>query len=367
MPQQPFTLNYVPALDGLRGFAVLIVMYFHADARNLSGGFIGVDLFFVLSGFLITALLLQEYDRRGSVNLKHFYLRRALRLGPALLLMLAVFCLGSLLFLEWEQARRHLGEALVALFYMANWARAFDFYPTDFLGHTWSLSIEEQFYLLWPLTLLLAIRFTHNRRQLAFAALALALLSWGLRSWYTWGDVSLMRTYNGLDSRLDMLMLGCTLGILTASGLLAERTGRWLARWRWPVALLVVLGLLALVIRADWTHPQMYYWGFTTTALLTLLLILDVTSNPRSLLARLLTLRWLVWTGTISYGLYLWHFPIYRTLVTAGVTGPTMIVLGTLATFIVATASYYAMERPLLRLKQRFGGHGRTDQADHSG
>ena len=150
--------SYVPALDGLRGLAVLLVVLFHAAAPPFQGGFVGVDMFFVLSGYLITNLLLQEYQQQGRIDFGRFYLRRFLRLMPALLFMTATFALVASWQLEGEPLRQALGEIPWAVSYLANWARAWDLIPMFYLVHTWSLAIEEQFYLLWPVVLLWTAR-----------------------------------------------------------------------------------------------------------------------------------------------------------------------------------------------------------------
>ena len=154
-------LGYVPALNGMRGLAVLGVMLTHAISGNryFNGGFIGVDIFFVLSGFLITYLLVREYDcNNQQISVLNFYARRVLRLGPALLAMLLVFVGGGWIFFDLQRATSNSIDALITLFYAANWARAFDIHAPRLFGHAWSLSIEEQFYLLWPIMLIALLR-----------------------------------------------------------------------------------------------------------------------------------------------------------------------------------------------------------------
>ena len=142
MPQDKLFLGYNPGLDGLRGTAILSVMAYHAQTPFFRGGFIGVDIFFVLSGFLISSLLVSEFDRCNAVSLKNFYMRRLLRLAPALIGLLVIFCVASSLFLSAQKANSNYIDSLIALAYLSNWARALSIHPPDFLGHTWSLSIE---------------------------------------------------------------------------------------------------------------------------------------------------------------------------------------------------------------------------------
>jgi len=355
MTQDLSKLGYIPELDGLRGAAILGVMIFHSGASFFKGGFIGVDIFFVLSGFLITTLLIQEFDASGSVSLKNFYMRRVLRLGPALVAFLIVFCLVSFAVLSQENAQRNYVDAIISLAYLTNWARAFSIHPPDFLGHTWSLSIEEQFYIVWPIILLTMLRVSKKRHHVVVVAVAIALLSWIFRVYLSMNAAPPERLYNGLDTRADTLMVGCTLGILLSSGLVSEKAKKILQKLLVVIAPFSVAFLLAFSMFSDSSDPQRYYyWGFIVVALLTAALILDVLMNSQSIVKKFLAMRWLVWVGSISYGLYLWHYPIYRTMSALGFHDLDIITIGSLVTFIVAALSYYLMERPLLKLKKRF-------------
>ena len=356
MESSTFRLGHRPPLDGLRGFAVLCVMVFHAHTGFLEGGGLGVEIFFTLSGFLITTLLCDELDRYGDVSLKNFYARRALRLAPALILLVFVYAVWSCLALDGGKARQNLLEAGIALTYMSNWARAFWWNAPDLLGHTWSLSIEEQFYLVWPLVLLLASRFTSNRRTLAWLALGLAALS------LTWRNVLLEqqrspeRLFNGLDTRADALMVGCALA-LWLSG---QRVDALRRRWAGPLS---VLGPLAFVFIAavmlvsgkeEWRQPYMYRWGFAAVELSAVVLMAHLLLNERAGLARLFSLGALRWFGGISYGLYLWHYPVYRMMRAHGVAPLTLLVAGSAVTIAIALVSYHGLEQPVLKLKKFF-------------
>lgn len=349
-----FKINYISELDGLRGAAILAVMIFHAGAPFLRGGFIGVDVFFVLSGFLITSLLISEFDRYGSVSLKNFYIRRALRLAPALISLLIVFCLASFAVLDEEKANSNYKDALISLAYLSNWARAFSMHPPDFLGHTWSLSIEEQFYIVWPIILLMLLRASEKRHHVVAIAAAIALLSWAFRIYLSINATPPERLYNGLDTRADALMVGCTLGVMLSSGLVSENAKNMLQKLLVVIAPLSVACLIAFSTLVHWRDPNMYYFGFFIVEILTAVLVLDILMNPQSIIRKLLAMRWLVWVGSISYGLYLWHYPIYRTMSALGFHGLTIISVGSFITFIVATLSYYVMEKPILTFKKHF-------------
>lgn len=352
-----FKLGHRPQLDGLRAIAVLLVMCDHSGVALFRGGLIGVDIFFVLSGFLITTLLVQEFDRHHKIDLKSFYVRRLLRLGPALLLLLALFSIGCLFLFPKERMQYNLLDTLISLFYLSNWARAFEVHPPDYLGHTWSLSIEEQFYMLWPLTAYFLLRHVDSRRRMVMIALAIAAGSAGLRCFMDFNGVSINRMYNGLDCRVDGLMLGAAMGIAFSSGLVTERIKERFTAFS-PVLLPCAVALLAgVVFFADVQDRRLYSIGFLAVALAVLVLLFEVLLRPEGLIGRVLATRWLAWVGSISYGLYLWHYPIVRAL-----TAPKLprldpwVVLGVMAvlSFGVAIASYYLVEVRFLRLKGRF-------------
>ena len=347
--------SYVPALDGLRGLAVLLVVLFHAAAPPFQGGFVGVDMFFVLSGYLITNLLLQEYQQQGRIDFGRFYLRRFLRLMPALLFMTATFALVASWQLEGEPLRQALGEIPWAVSYLANWARAWDLIPMFYLVHTWSLAIEEQFYLLWPVVLLWTARKGGAGWTLGLA-LVLALASWAWRIVLTLDGAAVTRLYNGLDTRADALMWGCALSAWIRHGL-AWRNMRWLG-------LLSVGALLTLLLCAcllDLLSQSLYLGAGTGAAWLTAILILDLAKNPASLLRRIFECKPLVLLGVLSYGVYLWHYTVYMFLFRQGVDWTCIRTWGTAAALLLAFISWRWVERPCLQLKAKWGGStGRT-------
>ncbi|MFZ1324430.1 MAG: acyltransferase [Candidatus Contendobacter sp.] len=354
MFRSSFSLGYSPPLDGLRGIAILSVMLFHTDAPFLKGGFLGVDLFFVLSGFLITSLLVAEFDTYGTISLKDFYIRRILRLIPALMLLLLVFCLLSFLLLTSEKANRNYVDALISLAYVSNWARAFSMHPPDYLGHTWSLSIEEQFYILWPIVLLCLLRVSTRRFYIVLFAIATAIISWILRVSFLESGATLERLYNGLDTRADALMAGCAVGTALMSGLLTSKKPRK-NLVLFNLTALVSFGVLcAFLIFGDWRATFLYQFGFIIIELLAVILIIDVLTNPKSIIRKFLEIKELVWVGSISYGLYLWHYPIFRIMFELNYGWSIVLIIGFPVTFAVAVASYFLMEKPILKLKKGF-------------
>jgi peptidoglycan/LPS O-acetylase OafA/YrhL len=345
---EPFTLGHRPALDGLRGLAISLVVLFHIPMLPFGGGFLGVDLFFVLSGFLITSLLLVEWQETSGISLKAFYARRALRLLPALVAVLVAAVLASALIDAPREASAMRRSALITVFYSANWFKAFGAYPRDELSHTWSLSVEEQFYLLWPLVLTLLLK---NRSRILTGVLLVAgiVASAGVRAWLWSSTGSWERVYFGSDTHAD--------------GLLCGALAAWILSWRGvpkgPLlnALAVpVLLLTGLVVCVSWPADAFILQG----GLLALnvgfaLLVLTLVSSPWGWFRRLLEVAPLVWLGKISYGVYLWHVVVFWLLGRAGWgLGYWHWPAAAAGTIGVSALSFYALERPILRLKRRF-------------
>ncbi len=356
-----FHLGYRRWLDGLRGVAVLLVLASHL--KLLPGGFLGVDLFFVLSGFLITSLLVEEWQRVGSISLKRFYARRALRLLPAFgTLLVGLYVLT--LVLRPTQVAAFRAEAAVAACYVANWP-ALHQTPMPMLGHTWSLSVEEQFYLLWPLLLygMLRLRFTPRAITLALGAgiLASSVHRCVLFSFHPPRGPELWpftaRLYMGLDTRADALLIGCLLGMLAACNLLPKSPKIW--RNLGPAAIVAACALGCFVARSSLDHFQLYYGYFTLLALLFAVILLRLLSAPCRLASSVLESSTLVGIGRISYGLYLYHIPIIEWLEPSrlGWTAPVCTLQVAALSFAVAIVSYLAIERPCLRLKSRLRTH----------
>ena len=344
-------LQQQPALDAVRGISVFLVFLFHAGVSGFSGAFIGVDIFFVLSGFLITLLLLQEYQAKGSIGIRKFYMRRVLRLMPGLVMMLLVFI--ALVYLRFDDQavrQRQTRDALLALLYVANWVRAFDINPLNMLGHTWSLASEEQFYLLWPLLMRLLLPLSGLVRSIIIASLF--FLSWGWRLVLLSGGASWNRLYNGLDCRVDMLLAGCLLASLWNAGYL-DFWGRSRLLSLISVAG-ATIGLAIMSTSVDWQKPPLYIWQYALVALTASIVILEVIAAPGGLFSRFLNRRWLVWPGKVSYGIYLWHYPVILLLAGTCLDAPLQAPAAAMLTLLFAALSWYGVERPFLRLKARF-------------
>ena len=313
------SLAYLPALDGVRAIAVLLVLAYHARAPFAPGGFIGVDLFFVLSGFLITRLLLVEQAREGRINILRFYLRRLRRLYPALLLMLAAYLLvAPHVWPELDHAR----DALLAGSYVANWSIIAIQAPVV-LSHTWSLAVEEQFYLLWPV---LIAWLPHRHRARALVLLFLAATLWrigvGLAGAPGW------TVYMRFDTRLSGMVLGACIAALPFAAARPER-------WFWGG----LLAIAAITAWARWLDPGYLRFGISLAELAAATLIVGALQHPGWLAHPAMA-----WIGRLSYGMYLWHYPLMRAVRDDWHWATTFVVCTTLSV-LLAWWSHVTIER----------------------
>ncbi len=335
------SITYQPALDGLRAVAVAMVVVFHANTNLLPGGWIGVDVFFVLSGYLITSTLGREQDRSGKISLPRFYMRRTLRLLPAFWCLLAFVMLTPL----FRVPKQDIASAvLFAGTYMINWARAFHTLPEDLLGHTWSLAVEEQFYLVWPALFILIRRRTPIRW---IAAGIVAVLAWRVSLYLT--GANFYRAYLGFDTRADALLLGCLLAFLPSTSRLAA----WASK-SWPVPLAAIAFIALRCYACGWFVQTI---GFTVTALLAAWLIIGIRTQDR--LREVLSKPALVYTGKISYGIYLWHWPLM--LLLREPFGMVGVVAAAALSYALASVSYETIERQCLSIRvwpERLSGAG---------
>jgi peptidoglycan/LPS O-acetylase OafA/YrhL len=343
-------MHYYPQINGLRALAVVPVLIFHCWADIGFHGGIGVDLFFVISGFLITRILLTEFDRTDAISIRDFYTRRFYRILPALV----VLCLAvSLFIVALTLLAPELGgyykfaTVVAALTSTMNWARAFEFTEGGLLGHTWSLSVEEQFYLVWPLALGWALRRGTSRRTLLQAVVAAAVAVFLWRSWLVAQGASMPRIYYGTDTRIDTILVGCAIAL---SNLKSADT--WLGRL-WFVPLAGFAG--AIVLGAD-AYPQLFQLHDAIVVLSCAWLVVLARDGAAPL--RLLESRPATWIGKRSYSLYLWHYPPIVGLALLGCEGPVWGAAVFVASFGLADASYRFVERPFLARKAKSQAHG---------
>lgn len=336
----------IEGLDGLRAIAVLGVIVTHVNDAWLPGGQLGVDLFFALSGYLITHLLLEEHRRFGAVSLRAFYLRRFLRLTPALV----VFALITTALSLWLGDPHAWGALAATLTYTMNFAMAFEVFGRgSYLGHAWSLAVEEQFYLLWPLLLTIVLA----RRPTVLLPLTLMLIALGLALTFAFQKMGMdiWRLYFLPTTRIAPLLVGATGAIVHQRGLPA-----WPAR----MATQPVLAAGALALMGAWmfhnTWMDRWTWraGLAVFASLAVFVIVHVTEAPRSPVARALSAPPLVWIGRRSYGIYLWHSPVLWMLAVRVSDLWIQLAITLVVTAAVAEMSWRWIERPALRWKARF-------------
>src|SRR6266508_969143 len=353
-PARASRIAYQPALDGLRAMAILTIMLYHGEVSWPRGGYLSVDLFFVLSGYLITTLLLAEWEARATIDLKRFWSGRARRLLPALFLMLGGIAAYAALLAPATGLARMRGDALATLLYVANWRFAFthlsyfeQFGDSSPLTHMWTLGIEEQYYLLWPLLLIAGLRLARGRLRplLVGTLLALCASALTMAALYRPG-VDPSRLYYGTDTRAQALLFGGALAVV-----LAMWDHRPLPRALVQVAAVVGFGgFLAMLLLIPDTVRWMYLGGFTMAAAACGLTVM-VAAQPGGWVRRIFSPPPLPAIGRISYGLYLWHWPLFVAISPERVHlhGAWLLALRMAATFVAAILSYRLVELPIRR------------------
>ncbi|MFZ0668027.1 MAG: acyltransferase, partial [Acidimicrobiales bacterium] len=350
------------ALDGIRAFAVTAVILFHAGITAVSGGLLGVDVFFVLSGFLITSLLCTEHGRSGSIRLGRFWAARARRLLPGLFVLLIGIAVFAWIFRQTLDLSSIRGDAIATLLYVANWHFILSgqsyfeqaLAPSPLL-HMWSLAVEEQYYLVWPLVAVFVLS-KKGPRGLALVASIGAALSALLMAVMFLEGFSTDRLYYGTDTRAQALLVGSALGALASQrewrvipqGWAENRTGRVSGTLMW------VTGAAALIWfwhDLNGQNPFLYEGGFLLVALASGAVITNVTSWRSSVLSKFLSLGSITYIGRISYGLYLYHWPLFLAIDHAhtGMSGATLLAVRLAATLAAAVVSFHLIEQPIRR------------------
>ena len=356
--------KYLPSIDSLRALAVLAVIIYHVDVNYLPGGFLGVDLFFVLSGYLISSLIIKEYKKTGSVNLYNFYIRRARRLLPAVYFMITVGLVVMVLFNEVLLRKSHL-DAIFGYLYSSNWW--YIFHKLDYFDsfgaqspfkHLWSLAIEEQFYMIFPLLFLLVNRKKKSKdgtyklnKNFLYVVLGLIIVS--LIAHIILFDINnISRIYFGTDTRAFSLLVGVVGAILYPMERLHAKVTLQQNMIYSVVSLMSIATLITVMIYTSEYNTWLYRGGFLLVAVLGLIVIIS-SGKQHTLMSRLLSFKPVVFIGKISYSLYLWHFLVLvLTTPVSEIGNPNIyfVILRVILTFVVAIVSYVFVETPIRKL-----------------
>jgi peptidoglycan/LPS O-acetylase OafA/YrhL len=351
--------RYMPGLDGLRALAVLSVIAYHLNFPWATGGFLGVTVFFVLSGYLITDLLVAEWSVNKKIDLKNFWIRRAKRLLPGMFtLLLVVFAFVSLfqtsLLADLKQ------DTISALFYYSNWWYIFhdlsyfeSFGPPPLLNHFWSLAVEEQFYIIWPILILLVLRFLKHKSLLFLLTIIGAAISIILMAYLFHPGLDPSRVYYGTDTRAFSLLIGAALAMVWPSRKLTNKIKTPDRIFLDSIGLTGLTIFLIMIWKTNQYESFLYEGGMFLISISTAMLIAAI-AHPASLIGRFLSMRPLKWIGLRSYGIYLWHFPVIVLLspkINTGDLSFVRTVLQLLIIFMFAALSYRFIEDPIRKGK----------------
>ena len=356
--------RYLPSIDSLRALAVLAVIIYHIDVNYLPGGFLGVDLFFVLSGYLISSLIIKEYKKTGTLNLYNFYMRRARRLLPAVYFMITVCLVFMVLFNGVLLRKSHL-DAVFGYIYSSNWW--YIFHKLDYFDsfgaqspfkHLWSLAIEEQFYMFFPLIFLIFNRQKKEEGQSSslnknFLYIVLGLILISLVTHILLFDINnINRIYFGTDTRAFSLLVGVVGALVYPMDKLSSPTNAKESVLYSVVSLTSISTLIAIMFYTSEYNTWLYRGGFLLVAVLGLIIIIS-SGKQHTFISKALSFRPIVFIGKISYSLYLWHFPIIvLTTPVSEIGNPNLfyVTLRIILTFIAATLSYLFVETPIRKL-----------------
>ncbi|EIM5188957.1 acetyltransferase [Staphylococcus pseudintermedius] len=351
--RKPINPRYMPGLDGVRAVAVIAIIIYHLNPQWLSGGFLGVDTFFVISGYLITSLLLTEYHNTGKIKLMSFWLRRVKRLIPAVLFLVMGVIVLSLIFMPTE-IQKVRADSIAAIFYVSNWwyimqnVDYFEQFAVQPLKHLWSLAIEEQFYLVFPIVLLSLLSFIRRLKSIRIIFLILLVISMIAMMVLYVPNENVARVYFGTDTRIQTLLMGVLLALVWPPFQLKAKVNR---QMRTMIDTTGVVGLAILFICFKFvseTNSILYYGGFFLISTVTLLVIAS-SVHPSGYFAKFLGNKVFTFIGSRSYSLYLWHYPIIVLIHHQFVQGqipPLVYVVEILLMVLMAEFSYKFIEQP---------------------
>ncbi len=355
--RKQYKTRYMPGLDGLRAIAVIAVIIYHLNPQMLSGGFLGVDTFFVISGFLITSLLIHEYNETGRIDLKNFWIRRFKRLIPAVVFLLMVLVSYMSVF-HLERLMAIKSDVIAALVYMSNWwfiiedVSYFEALEAHPLKHLWSLAIEEQFYIIWPLVLLLMLVLVKRMGRIwlitfilsVVSLIAMVVISEPL------GDNS--RVYFGTDTRAHSLLIGVMLAYIFPPFRLKTQIDRTSSAVLNSIGVISLGVLIYMFTFVSASHYWIYAGGLYLIAAITTLLIAASVHPTTFFATKFLGNPLFVWIGKRSYSLYLWHYPIIVLSNTYFIQGQVpiyMVIIQIILTLVMAEISYRFIEQPFRR------------------
>lgn len=352
--RKQYKTRYMPGLDGLRAIAVIAVIIYHLNPQTLSGGFLGVDTFFVISGFLITSLLIHEFNETGRIDLKKFWIRRFKRLIPAVVFLLMVLVSYMLLF-NLERLMAIKSDVIAALIYMSNWwfiiedVSYFEALEANPLKHLWSLAIEEQFYIIWPIILLFMLVFVKRLGRVWLITFILSLVSLIVMIVLSEPQMDNSRVYFGTDTRAHSLLIGALLAYIFPPFRLKAQIDRTSGAVLNGIGIVSLGVLIYMFTFVSASHYWIYAGGLYLIAAITTLLIAASVHPTTFFATKLLGNPLFVFIGKRSYSLYLWHYPIITLSNTYFIQGQVpfyMIIIQVVLTFVMAEVSYRFIEQP---------------------
>jgi peptidoglycan/LPS O-acetylase OafA/YrhL len=360
VPTQSFSLGNRPALTGIRFFFLLPVVIFHTNFATLPGSWATLDSFFALSGFLITSLLAIEHQRTGRISLSKFYSRRAVRLLPPLFLTVTLLAIYAAVVNVADASQRIWGDSAAALFYFADYRQAFESNPLygGYLTQCWSLAVEEQFYLIWAVLLLVALKFGHRRLGYALAIAGVAICTadrlYIVLSAPHWNIFIADRTYYAFDTRGDALFLGCLLGLIA--------TGNHLENWNATAKRVLIVAAIAstgvmiwIFFNIDLYSRSLPLVWIPVSELASVVVIMSFIIHSSGIGSKVMGISALVLLGNMSYTIYLLHWPVFVALSPSTTHWSYWLVdiVRIVIVMALALASWYLMEKPLTKWRRR--------------